>query len=385
MIPLRRGVALLGDHIQKLTENASPDPSKSQVTGMNIFWALLPLCAVCSLHPLGHAMGVKEHKYIRYLRILPLTAIVDAVVLLVECFSTPQQTQTLITPAENGSFQQNVRRQATRRLLRSVSGLSKQQDASSRVWRAIIPFIVDIRPRLLLDAIVVLQYTKLMSYSGLRWSAALATVYFAIWLVNELVLLVAYGWSGRAAQLHTEDDEYDVSRATDDQDAKDAVLVGKVLVAFQLFAICIVVGGWAYSKTSQKIISTSFILSLLFWPAQLFVFVVDEYFGWLSKAGFQAGWKVVLKLLLACLGFVTVLLLVTILTFIQIFWLFLFYLIPRAAVKVYESWLARLLKERELSLLRVIIGLIIVVVIVYLTRLFDGNGTSKPEWAENLP
>jgi len=67
----------------------------------------------------------------------------------------------------------------------------------------ILTIELDIRPRLLSNALVILLYTKITGYYGTPISLTIATLQFASWTGNELFLLLAYGflWARSARHL----------------------------------------------------------------------------------------------------------------------------------------------------------------------------------------
>ncbi|OIW25992.1 hypothetical protein CONLIGDRAFT_708875 [Coniochaeta ligniaria NRRL 30616] len=171
-------------------------PTTNTVGGMNIFWTILGLSLACSLHPLGSAGGFSRD-LTRYVRVLPFSSALDVLFFIYEYL--------LISKSDGWSFRKPVMDLATSRC-RDTLGLRPPADVEqtlqvedggeqeSTLVLALAFFALDIRSRLIQNALVVFLYTKMCGYHGLpRWFA-IATIYFGSWVLMEIFLLFAYGF-----------------------------------------------------------------------------------------------------------------------------------------------------------------------------------------------
>jgi len=188
----------------------------SPVLGITIFWILLTLCIVSSWHPLGSSSGFPS-KIRRHIRILPLTVLFDSVLLyweFVHCLVHDRQNRS----ARDLARQVAIRRLRTntvvpekikhgdgvemlplggviRRVTSAEEGTNANPSNTARWWlRAVVLFIgLDLRPRILSNILVLFLYTKIHAFQNTPFSMAIATVYFASWIGNEIFLFALYG------------------------------------------------------------------------------------------------------------------------------------------------------------------------------------------------
>ena len=378
----------------------------SQVLGMNIFWVLLTLCTASSLHPLGRVTGLREHKYNRYLRLLPLTALVDTVSFLIQCFFVPLAESREVVERTNASgleddsapttergFFFGIRRlhlqiqgHTAARLVESIRAVSSQQDRGSRIWHAVIPHIVDFRARLFIDALIILQYAKLMSYSGLRWILVFATIYFAVWAGLEFILLISYGWSGRATQVLDEKDQRTIPHDTSVRSTTHIpVWVCSILLMLQIIGALTVVCVWIYLHTSSRYSNMKLVGKVLFWPCYLFdtcKISVTISLEFIAHFGFCYFY-----LLLILWGIAVVvpwLVFSYLVALFQILWLAFLLIAPFVVLLLPLRGHTVLFRLWGLLVLRIVLLLACVASIVYFAKFFDGSGTSKPAWTEHL-
>ncbi|KAH7124528.1 hypothetical protein EDB81DRAFT_765346 [Dactylonectria macrodidyma] len=167
---------------------SQPEP----VNGINVFWILFTLCVACSIHPVGSSIGfATEHR--RYVRILPLSAFIDTFYLFAECIQLARR-QELSFPAAAFAV-------ARQRLQETISPESKLVEA------LILILTLDIRVRLLSNALLVFVYTKVWGYHGIPVSFTIATFYFSAWIGMEMVVLTSLSFvymrgSDSAVALH---------------------------------------------------------------------------------------------------------------------------------------------------------------------------------------
>lgn len=170
---------------------AADTAAAQPVSGINVFWIIFLLGITSAWHPLGSSIGF-PHNTRRYIRIFPLTALFDTVLLYAELVSCMRDTKR--------SLRVSARSVSTRRLhagIPSAEGIMDDDEGSTRRWlKAMIAFIgLDVRVRFLGNALVVFAYTKMFGYGGTPVSLAIATLQFASWLGNEVFLLLTYGFS----------------------------------------------------------------------------------------------------------------------------------------------------------------------------------------------
>ncbi|KAK4209269.1 hypothetical protein QBC37DRAFT_378252 [Rhypophila decipiens] len=141
------------------------------------FWVILVLGITSAWHPPGSSIGFPD-EIRRYVRIFPLTALFDTVILWAEFVIH-------IFDAKYGSSSTNP--DDSERRNRALS--------TNKVWlQALILFIgLAVRARLLRDILAILSYTKMYGYYGTPVSFTFATLYFPSWLANEMFSLLAYG------------------------------------------------------------------------------------------------------------------------------------------------------------------------------------------------
>lgn len=188
-----------------VSEVAAADGSQP-VAGINVFWIIFILGITSAWHPLGASVGFPS-SIRRYVRILPLMPLFDALLLYSELISSVIEKKS--------SLRASARIIAIKRLKAAIpdaDGLEEVQDGGAGVptsvviqWlKAIIVFIgLDVRVRFLSNALVVLLYAKSLGYYGTPFSLALATIQFSSWVLNEFFLLLTYGflWARNIRQL----------------------------------------------------------------------------------------------------------------------------------------------------------------------------------------
>ncbi|KAM7189689.1 hypothetical protein V8F33_009937 [Rhypophila sp. PSN 637] len=164
------------------TEN-QPDP----VIGSNIFWVILVLCITSACHPLGFSIGFPD-EIRRYVRIFPLTAMLDTIVLytefVIQLFDKPQNT---VRDAAQTHQPDDSERRSCALLSNKVR------------LKGLILFIgLDVRARLLSDILPSSHKPR-----STPVSCTIATLYFATWLANDMFLFLAYGifWADNAREL----------------------------------------------------------------------------------------------------------------------------------------------------------------------------------------
>src|SRR5438105_639187 len=133
------------------------------VAGINVFWVIFVLGITSAWHPLGASVGYPS-SIRRYVRILPLMALFDALLLYGELIS--------LLIKKRSPLRVSARIVAIKRLkaaLPDADGLEDIEDGGAGIsnsfiiqWlKAIIVFIgLDVRIRFLSNALVVLLYAK---------------------------------------------------------------------------------------------------------------------------------------------------------------------------------------------------------------------------------
>ncbi|KAK1758984.1 hypothetical protein QBC47DRAFT_370841 [Echria macrotheca] len=191
--------------------SSQPDPASpaaqlsaigsQPVSGINVFWIVFVLGTTAAWHPLGKSVGF-PNDIRRYVRVLPLTALFDTCILYGELISAMRE--------KRASRRETTRAVVFRRLMASVPDaelISNGSNTDEGEWRrlkAMILFIgLDIRARLLANALVIFVYVKILGYYGTPLSLTVATVQFVSWVANESVLFCTYGilWARNAVRL----------------------------------------------------------------------------------------------------------------------------------------------------------------------------------------
>lgn len=178
----------------------SSDQTPSPVGGMNIFWTIFGLGLACSLHPLGSACGFPP-EFTRYVRVLPLCNPLDIFIFIYE--------YCLLLEADQWIFWKPLVDLAADRCSHAMA-LAPPQDVEqapqlqnpagdghedgAATVSALAFFSLDIRSRLIQNALVVFLYAKLWGYHGVPVSFAIATIYFTSWTIMELILVLAHGF-----------------------------------------------------------------------------------------------------------------------------------------------------------------------------------------------
>lgn len=124
-------------------------------TPLNVFIAVLPLVLSCILHPIGGSCGF-DQDYSYLVRVSPFSIVMDTIILLGELCATGWNRRSV----------QNV--------------------AASRYNPS-----VDYRARTILSSIMVLEFIKINSYTGLPFTLVACSVLFCCWLILEVVFLAA--------------------------------------------------------------------------------------------------------------------------------------------------------------------------------------------------
>ncbi|KAH7007785.1 hypothetical protein EDB80DRAFT_881279 [Ilyonectria destructans] len=173
------------------SETSGPEPVK----GKDIFWILIALAVLSSFHPLGTGCGLPP-EWRRYARLLPFSALLDTIHLL----------KLIHSRCENWRHLREVR-ETSRALIEDIlfSNIDDQNWRSPEVRKLLywaVPWMLDVRPRTILNALVVLQYVKFYGYHGVPLSFAFGTAFFVAWIGLELAIFFAYGFSPQRPRQH---------------------------------------------------------------------------------------------------------------------------------------------------------------------------------------
>lgn len=142
------------NHLAGAADAAQP------VSGINVFWIIFVLGITSACHPLGSSIGF-PHTIRRYIRIFPLTALFDTVLLYSELVSCMLDTKR---PLRVSARSVSIRR--LHAAVPSEEGIMDGDEGGSRQWlKAMIAFIgLDVRVRFLSNALVIFAYTKMFGY-----------------------------------------------------------------------------------------------------------------------------------------------------------------------------------------------------------------------------
>ncbi|KAM7187600.1 hypothetical protein V8F33_011156 [Rhypophila sp. PSN 637] len=195
-----------------------------EVDGMNIFWVLFILISATVLHPLGRAPGFSS-RFTRYVRILPLSSILDAIQIYVSCIQTwrtrdlpfrkaaraicNERLQGNLPPADdlrNASLPMQNRADSHS----DGDGDNSRQDMQSRLRFIIVQLYLDSIPRMLTNIGIVLTYAKICGFRRVPYSLAMATVYFSTWMSLEGFLLVGFWFRSPKQMLADSQDGLDL-------------------------------------------------------------------------------------------------------------------------------------------------------------------------------
>ncbi|KAH6949718.1 hypothetical protein BKA56DRAFT_664092 [Ilyonectria sp. MPI-CAGE-AT-0026] len=207
------------------SETSGPEPVK----GKDIFWILIALAVLSSIHPLGTGCGLPP-EWRRYARVLPFSSLLDTIHLL----------KLVHSRCKNSRHLREVR-EKSRALIEDIvfSNIDDQNWRSPEVRKFLywaVPWMLDIRPRTIVNALVVLQYVKFYGYHGVPLSFAFGTAFFVAWIGLELVILFAYGFSAqRPGQHHPGPFSAGILR----EPASKKRFVGYVVLSLQLVALAL--------------------------------------------------------------------------------------------------------------------------------------------------
>jgi len=182
-----------------------PEENPQPVSGINVFWIIFILGITSAWHPLGSSVGFPT-KTRRYVRIFPLMSLFDTLLFYSELVSCVLYKKI--------PLRGDARSVSTRRLqaaIPSADGMVEVEDGEGVLtglviqWlKAMIVFIgLDVRVRLMSNALVVFAYAKIFGYYGTPFSLVIETLRFGSWAGNELFLLLTYGvfWARSTREL----------------------------------------------------------------------------------------------------------------------------------------------------------------------------------------
>ena len=393
------------------------------VSGINIFWIIFVLAITSAWHPLGSSAGFPS-KIRRYIRLFPLTALLDTFLLYAEFIITFLDGRDQHRPLRHAARGTALRRLRNGALLDEDLANGTDDDASvaddlpdgtgaiindSNVgWlTTIVLFIgLDVRARLLSNALVVLVYAKILGYYGTPFSLAIATIQFASWVGNEVFLLFTYGFfmAQNVRQLTAAVDEQETTNtAVLPSLPKVLSNIGRALWFAQAAAL-IGVGIWAavskFSSSSTPSPDTSgfwdtywhivdVVMGKLAIPLEWYLNWVDPAFAFAT--GLLSG-NILIAIISFPLSFTILMVIVEFEVLLMVPFLLMGLFFVSAPVWVPIATLSLLVRLSDLSwqglpsVLYARIGSAVVLggLLVYYIVLWDPAGTSKAPWTENL-
>lgn len=397
--------------------------SAQPVSGINIFWIIFVLAITSAWHPLGSSVGFPS-KIRRYIRLFPLTALLDTFLLYAEfiiAFLDGRDQHRPLRHAARGTALRRLRNGALldENLVDGVDDDASVADGlpdgagatindSNVGWlTTIVLFIgLDVRARLLSNALVVLVYAKILGYYGTPFSLAIATIQFASWVGNEVFLLLTYGFfvAQNVRQLTAAVDEQEATNTTVLPSLPKALFKISRALWFAQAAALVGVGIWAavskFPSSSTPSSDTSGFWDTYWHIADVVLTKLatplEWYLNWTGPAfdfasGLLSG-NILIAIISVPLSFTILIVIVELemLFFIPVMFIGLFLIFAPVWVPIVT--LSLLVKLSDLSwqglpsVLYARIGSAVVLggLLVYYIVLWDPTGTSKAPWTENL-
>ncbi len=389
--------------LNSLNHRAGVDDAAQPVSGINVFWIIFVLGITSAWHPLGSSVGF-PHKIRRYIRIFPLTALFDTVLLygeLVACML--DKKRSLRASARSVSIS---RLYAT---VPSVEGIMGDDEGGSQWLKAMIAFIgLDVRARFLGNALVIFAYTKMFGYSGTPISLSITTLQFASWVGNEVFLLLTYGFSwARTTQQLAASVDTDAIPPTRTLPGFPGLIskANRLLFAVQVTAL-VAVGLWSIASTTHQASPTPLPADALgFWGTverildKLFVPLM-WYFDWATASlaslmDMTWSFSPFVAIILSPIFILVVMLFLLPAALLITFTLAGFSILLCSPLLLLSIALAFLIFIYHKSILvyerlpavvwaRVGTFFLLVGLLVYYLHYWDSDGTSKAPWTENL-
>ncbi|KAM7200198.1 hypothetical protein V8F20_005416 [Naviculisporaceae sp. PSN 640] len=423
-----------------LPTDGSPKEKTTEVIGMSIFWILLPLCLACVYHPLVSSIH-NISQFRRYLHVSPIFCFIDSIYLIFQCRAVHAHGSITWRRAVEVVVKHRLRPflslsafepQSDNEMaeLPTVEGNSATPETSSPASEQDSTVIegpsetttgstltVDISPspstpralggslaptsvvaqaalnayvRLVANVGIILIYTRICGFNGIRPWSIIADLFFQSWIIMEVFLIVGY-YVAPTESLDADDTLY-YSVLIENSCAMTPSAEDTVLVPLFIEVLVSTVAVYIKIGLAPKV--SSFCCDILGW-------VILEAGDYLVARPLPAAWDIppplsfpliILALIPAILETVLVLC-VLLFSFVALLatpfgyvvgLLILFGLVEMLLDRYNGNAGCVPAIKRNIIMARVLVAIICAHYVAYFVWLFDSEGTTKKAWTELL-